>query len=305
MHSVWLCGALVVAPALVVPSTFAIAAAPTSVAPIDRTPGAGNGCWAGIARSEAAAGQKYVEDDLAAAAKLVLSALDLARTCGEPDMEQKLLVIRLLKLILVDFGAIRAPSEREVDVIHTWHARLAAEPALAALASSYQRFTATYPLVEESKPPPDPPETKSTITAPQPRPEGPSDSDRPLLPTPDDTVRRTRARGLQIGGASLLALGVGGIAGGFVTLSRIDAQYRALVEKCTPACTNASDAAPLIRRGELYEDLTPALLAVGGTLAITGAVLVGVGTHRRKSPRSALTPVLAPRFAGASWTIGF
>lgn len=262
-------------------------------------------CWADVVRSDDDARLQWVEEHPTDAAAKFLSVLEISLACGEADPDQTSLVFRALRRVLVDLGGYIRPSESQVHAVHIWHSRFVDDPPLtseemAEITAKYTGFSVAHP-----------PKAELPVKPQDPDPPGPTDTEQreeipDSPPDPNGVARQKQARNLQIGGAGLLALGAGSLVAGFVSLGRVVAQSRALAELCRPACTNAVDAAPLVRRGELYEDLTPALLTLGATIAIVGGVLVGVGTKRRsKPPTAALVPLLTPRFAGASWTLHF
>ncbi len=286
--------------------TYALRTAPAAI----RQP-ADEQCWASVARSESDSRAQWIDERPDDVAMTVLSALELALACGAADTEQTRLVLRVLKTTLIDVGDFIRPTESQINAIHTWYSQLVENPLTggvpAGLVTKYQSFSAAHPQKQDdslSKAlPPQPPDPEIVTNQ---KTDNLADTSSPSLHDREDVNKLKRGRNLQIGGASLLVLGAGSIAAGVVTLSRIGDQSTALAEMCTPACTDAANSAPLIKRGELYEALTPALLTIGTALTVAGGVLVGVGTKRRnKRQFTALTPIVTPRFVGANWTFKF
>ncbi len=268
-------------------------------------------CWARVERGEGEARDLWLKEASQEAAVKIMSTLEIAWTCGQADVEQNRVVIRALWQALVDLAGFTRPSESQIEAVHSWYAWLAGDPQIRAellgLDEKYKSFSATYPrrAVPVAVKPENPAST-GLGAAGGARIESPNDGSVPPLRDPKSADKQRRARGLQLGGAGLLALGAGGLAAGFVSIYRVGSTSRALAEMCTPVCTAAADAAPLVARGELYENLAPALLTIGATIAIVGGALVGVGTKRRnQATASAPVPLLTPSFAGASWTLRF
>lgn len=262
--------------------------------PAAAAPGADSGqCWAKVDAYRDQATARWTADDPAGALSARLDLLAQAVECGDVTAERLASIQVGFENVFVQVvDGAELDAARGADV-HRWYDDFTARhPAAAAeLADAYRRFSDKVPApaperADEPQPPP--------ATVPQEDPD-------PVPARPPEPERRGKA--LTIGGAGILAIGLGAVAAGFVSVGRTAATQRELNEHCAVTCGDADTSAELLARGQLHETLAPALLASGAVVAVTGAVLLGLGVRKQRTP--VVAPVLHPRFAGASWVLRF
>jgi len=142
---------------------------------------------------------------------------------------------------------------------------------------------------QEDPPPteePEPAPTETPAPAPAPAP----------TPTPDTS---TPGRGLVVGGAVLIGVGVAGLGmmtGGFVLGSQAN-------DLSTLEPSDLKGRRDQFARGNLGNTLAIAGGAIGGVSLLAGAVLLGVGLGKQRSAKrdsASVSPLLGPGLAGLS-----
>lgn len=162
---------------------------------------------------------------------------------------------------------------------------------------------ATTPLEKPAPPEPEP------APAPAPAPTIPSEPE----PDPVDPAKARRARTFIIAGA--VTTGVGGLFLGMMTAGLVvgrnaekdgEARTQAAIAGGTPLSEDDPELQSLVRRGKLGNGLAIAGGVLASVAVATGVTLLVLGLRARKSaPRTAITPALAPGFAGASLVVRF
>jgi len=100
-------------------------------------------------------------------------------------------------------------------------------------------------------------------------------------PFPAEEAGRRRRRGLVLGGAVLLGVGVALSAPGIYFAARAADEDATFNRGCTPDAPCSAEE--LRRRGDELQrssSVAAALLAGGGAALVAGAALLGVGVHR-------------------------
>jgi len=133
----------------------------------------------------------------------------------------------------------------------------------------------------------------------------PAEQEPQPAPDPVDPKAAKQARTFTIVGASLLGVGAavglgGGIGLGLLARNRSE-QVASVEEGENPDGLTLSQLEDLDAEGRSFELWQIVTAASGGAMAITGAVLLGVGSKRRSNGATAgLRPTLHRNFAGAT-----
>jgi hypothetical protein len=137
---------------------------------------------------------------------------------------------------------------------------------------------------------------------PEPEPEGPEPQPATPIEAPAVEEGPPAGRGLTIGGGVLLGLGAGLALGGGMGFGLIASKKSdgvdAVFDDGNPDGLTVDETQTLVDAGNRAEIGQIATIAAGGALAITGAVLLGVGLTKRRSSRVALSPIYGPGIAG-------
>jgi hypothetical protein len=282
--------------------------------------------WTVVEQHLTAAADLWREGDEAGALRARVDALHAAMECKSAPTEIERLVFNTYEKVFLQVTEGANLSAEQADRVHISYRRFVAEHlAPRSLAPLYEEFSRRFPprdadaddiLDADDKCP-------SIFGIP---PDGcpeaaPSDADGDGIP---DSVDRCpgisgvppegcpeapapstlSGRGLRIGGAIGLSVGVGSLIGGAFSLGVMAVAQRNL-DQCSlaPGCSDASSAT-YIRRGQLNEILGPTLLATGGALAVASIAMLAVGVKRKRS-RLSLNPTLHPQFVGAAWALRF
>jgi len=259
-------------------------------------------CWAKVDTYRGLATARWTADDPAGALAVWLELLPQALRCRDANAEQIAAIQVGFENVFVQVAdGVELTELRGADV-HRWYEDFRGRhPAAAAeLVDAYHRFSAKIPAPAFEPPRP----VQSENPKPSPSPGAPA-AEGPIPDLPPDfaTSSKRHGRALTISGASVLALGLGAVTAGFVSVARTVTAQRELNELCAVTCGDADTSAKLVARGQLHEVLAPALLASGAVATVTGAVLLGLGLRKQRT--SLVAPVVGPRFAGASWVLRF
>lgn len=262
--------------------------------PVAAAPDSSAGCWTEVERHRDLATTRWTANDPVGALSARLDLLEQAASCGDGTAEQvTLLQVSFENVFLQEEGAGLIAS-RAAEV-HLWYrAFKEAHPVVAGeLADAYLGFVGRFPAAA-----PKPVVADSTGGDVQIGTELPPPDQRPAPPSSPQP-----RRGLKLGGASILTVGLGAFTAGFVSLGLMVKAQKALEQHCTPTCGDRETSTDLVAAGELHEILAPVFLASGAALVSAGGVMLGLGLRNQRPPL--VVPVLSPRFAGALWVVRF
>ena len=176
--------------------------------------------------------------------------------------------------------------------IRAFEAYLRNKPEATDRASVEHRIAELRAQLERDQSPP-PPVIDST----------PQPVERTAAPSPSEPTHPPSARPLVVSGATMLGVGgalalAGGVGFGIPAGRRAERIDNVLVLDNPEGLTRAQTES-LAAEGDRLRTLQITSLAVGGTLAITGAVLLATGLQRRRRAQLSLSPrgfALAARF---------
>lgn len=148
---------------------------------------------------------------------------------------------------------------------------------------------------EAAKAPVEPPPTDPTTTPTT----GPADG------TPPPTGAAKPSTGMIAAGATLLAVGAAGALGGALgigfAVQRKNDELDEILEGGNPSDTSYDDAKEIEKDAKRLVTFQYVAAGLGAAVAVTGAVLLGIGLKRRADARKgkvSLSPALGPRSAG-------